>query len=257
MRSPTPSRLAAFVVGLGLLPLAGLSLAGDGAAPPAKSPFTVHEWGTFTSVQGADGVGLEGLAHEEEALPEFVYSRTKVRDCPLRAQGYKGLEQPAQHVTQKMETPVLYFHTGEPRRVRARVDFVKGLITQWYPVTDLLGPPEGACDAGPIDVSKVERSFLEWEVDLLPRTGPAPTEIPSVGEGRSVGVRARRGRRVGADRAAEGPGARGADGGRALPLLPRARRVHAADDRDGGCRRDSCPSTTAARTRCRSWSRSR
>ena len=179
MRSPTPSRLAALVVGLGLLPLAGASFAGD-EGPPPKAPFTVHEWGTFTSVQGADGITLEGLAHEEEALPEFVYSRTKVRECPLRAQGYKGLEQPAQRVTQKMETPVLYFHASEPRRVRVRVDFVKGLITQWYPVTDLLGPPEGACDAGPIDVSKVERSFLEWEVDLLPRTGPAPTEIPSV-----------------------------------------------------------------------------
>ena len=75
MRSPTPSLVASLVVGLGLLPLAGVSLAGDDAPPPAKAPFLVHEWGTFTSVQGADGVGLEGLAHEEQALPDFGYSR--------------------------------------------------------------------------------------------------------------------------------------------------------------------------------------
>src|SRR6187399_1578592 len=75
-------------------------------APTAPDKLVVHEWGTFTSVQGSDGIGLEGLQHEEEALPGFVYSRSKVRECPLRKQGYKGLEMPATHVTQKMETPV-------------------------------------------------------------------------------------------------------------------------------------------------------
>ncbi len=185
MTAPTRPRrvaLAALVASLGLLPLAGASLAGGDGPPSAKAPFVVHEWGTFTSVQGADGVGLEGLAHEEEALPDFVYSRAKVRACPLRDQGYKGLERPAQRVTQKMETPVLYFHTDVARRARVRVDFVKGLITQWYPVTDLLGPPEGAADAGPIDVSRVDRSFLEWEVDLLPRGSAAPAELPAVAD---------------------------------------------------------------------------
>lgn len=160
----------------------------DGPAPPpakVPSPFTVHEWGTFTSVQGQDGVALEGLSREEEALPSFVYDRTKIRDCPLRAKGWKGLEVPADHVTQKMETPVLYFHSAAERRVRVRVDFVKGLISQWYPVCDLLGPPEGARDAGPLDLSKVDRSFLQWDVDLVP-SDPSnaratwPPEVPAV-----------------------------------------------------------------------------
>jgi len=35
-------------------------------------------------MQGADGIALEGLSREEESLPRFVYSRSKVRDCPLR-----------------------------------------------------------------------------------------------------------------------------------------------------------------------------
>ena len=58
--------------------------ASAGAQGPTGKGVTVHEWGTFTSMQGADGVGLEGLQHEEERLPDFVYSRTEVRECPLR-----------------------------------------------------------------------------------------------------------------------------------------------------------------------------
>jgi hypothetical protein len=164
------------------LALVGTAIAGTAAGKdaPEADRFVVHEWGTFTSFQGSDGVALEGLQHEEERLPAFVYSRSKVRECPLRDVGYKGLEVPATHVTQKMETPVLYFHTKTPRRVRVRVDFVGGLITQWYPVSDLLGPPEGPCDGGPLDLSKVERSFLQWDVDLVPATAGAPKEMPSV-----------------------------------------------------------------------------
>jgi hypothetical protein len=148
--------------------------------PARDDRFVVHEWGTFTSMQGQDGLALEGLSREEESLPTFVYSRSKVRDCPLRGQGWKGLEVPANHVTQKMETPVIYFRSATPRKVRVRVDFVKGLISQWYPVSDLLGPPEGTIDAKPLDVSKVDRSFLQWDVDVLPREAAQPAEVPTV-----------------------------------------------------------------------------
>lgn len=173
-----------FAAAAGAASVPALAKGGNaGPAPgpaPASDSFVVHEWGTFTSVQGEGGLVLEGLEHEEEALPDFVYSRSKVRDCPLRAVGWKGLEVPAEHVTQKMETPVVYFHGKSPRRVRVRVDFVKGILTQWYPVSDLLGPPEGARDAGPLDVSKVERSFIQWDVDLSPGGAAAPAEMPEV-----------------------------------------------------------------------------
>lgn len=174
-------RASLAVVGFGVIAFALLGGPRPAAGKEeAADPLVVHEWGTFTSVAGADGIGLEGLAHEEESLPEFVYSRTQVRECPLREKGYKGLEVPAEHVTQKMETPVLYFHTKTARRVRVRVDFVNGLISQWYPVSDLLGPPEGPCDGKRLDVSKVGRSFLQWDVDLVPRSLPAPESIPEV-----------------------------------------------------------------------------
>ncbi len=153
------------------------------AAPEEKEDrLVVHEWGTFTSMQGSDGVVLEGLHHEEEGLPGFVYSRTKVRECPLRNRGWKGLEVPVERVTQKMETPVLYFHSKTPRRLRVRVDFQGGLLTQWYPVSDLLGPAEGCEADGPLDMATVERSFLEWEIDVVPRAAGAPAEVPSVAQ---------------------------------------------------------------------------
>lgn len=150
------------------------------APPPAADPLVVHEWGTFTSMVGAEGLALEGLQDEEEALPEFVYSRAEVRACPLRDVGWKGLEVPVNHVTHKMETPVLYVHSRTPRRLQVRVDFVGGLISQWYPVSDLLGPPERSADAGPLDLRTVERSFLAWDVDVLPRAGGPPPGIPAV-----------------------------------------------------------------------------
>lgn len=150
------------------------------AAEGGDDPFVVHEWGTFTSMQGSDGVVLEGLTREEESLPEFVYSRTEIRECPLRAQGWKGLEVAPDKVTQKMETPVLYFRSKTARKAKVRVDFVGGLVTQWYPVSDLLGPPERGIDEGPLDMSKVGRSFLQWDVDVLPLGAAPPAEVPAV-----------------------------------------------------------------------------
>lgn len=157
-----------------------LALGGRADAGDPEPPLVVHEWGTFTSMQGSDGIGLEGLHHEEEGLPDFVYSRTEVRECPLRSYGYKGLEMPVERVTEKMETPVIYFHTDVPRRVQVRVDFVDGLLTQWYPVSDRLGPPELDCTAGPLDLTTVERSFLSWDLELVPASAGVPAGIPTV-----------------------------------------------------------------------------
>ncbi|MCA9322543.1 MAG: hypothetical protein KDB53_17510, partial [Planctomycetes bacterium] len=161
----------------------GLGVELRAQAPETRPGFEVHEWGTFTSMQGSDGLALEGLQHEEERLPGFVYSRTEVRDCPLREFGYKGLEVPVERVTQKMETPVIYFYANEPLDVRVRVDFVGGLISQWYPVVDRLGPPELVADQGPLDLRTIERSFLEWDLGILPfdaETGRAPVMPPGV-----------------------------------------------------------------------------
>ena len=67
--------------------------------------YVVHEWGTFTAVQGSDGGDLPGLLHDPFDLPEFVYDLTD--ELALTA------------LTVKMETPVVYFYAPRVRTSRA------------------------------------------------------------------------------------------------------------------------------------------
>jgi hypothetical protein len=163
-----------------LLSLCALASAQE-PLPAKKSPFVVHEWGTFTSLQGSSGITLEGLQREEEALPDFVHEVSTAGVVPIEAGRVKGLAFRMQGVTQKMETPVLYFHGATPPRVRVRVDFVGGLISQWYPLGSASGPDvRKTCKDGVLDLTRLERSFLQWDVDLLPQGGPALARMPKV-----------------------------------------------------------------------------
>ncbi len=83
--------------------------------------FVVHEWGTNTVVVGSDGSLQVGMHHEEEGLPSFVYDRIKSN------------KQDGVPATDKLETPVTYFYSDKPRKVTAKVNFPKGVLTQWYP----------------------------------------------------------------------------------------------------------------------------
>src|SRR5260370_9237197 len=96
-------------------------------APPAG--LIVHEWGTFTSVAGADGAAADWLPLGGPSdLPCFV-------DHFANA-GFKlGLRG-----TVRMETPVIYFHTDRERELSAKADFPRGLIRDWYPRSTNLIP---------------------------------------------------------------------------------------------------------------------
>lgn len=144
--------------------------------PPPPANYVAHEWGTFTSMVGADGLGLEGLHHEEEALPKFVHDLLRV-DAWARTVGEKL---PASHVTQKMETPVVYFYADAPLAVRAEVWFHQGLMTQFYPLPTKVYPELALARQQRLDLAKVDGSHLVWDVDVLPRSGPAPAGIPTV-----------------------------------------------------------------------------
>ena len=43
----------------------------------SRADLVVHEWGTFLAMNGSDGVGLDGMYHEEHALPGFVHARSR------------------------------------------------------------------------------------------------------------------------------------------------------------------------------------
>lgn len=107
--------------------VAGFFSRDDGAA---NRNFTVHEWGTFTSLAGSNGVQLVGLTHDDEPLPKFVYHYNK------QEKGFEG-------VMVKMETPVIYFYSKEERDVFVSVGFPKGVLTQWYPQVRSIAPAVG------------------------------------------------------------------------------------------------------------------
>jgi len=133
------------------------------AQRPATS-LVVHEWGTFTSVSGHDGITLEWrpLTVESE-LPSFVYSvdrdstrrqqpapptqatpklpplappPTQPQPARPRSSQPRELRYPSKSATPvsvRMETPVVYFYAKEDTSVSVKVDFVGGKITEWYP----------------------------------------------------------------------------------------------------------------------------
>jgi hypothetical protein len=87
----------------------------------SQTSVTVHEWGTFTSIAGADGRAVEWLPQNGSTdLPCFVD-----RLGPSVKAGLVG--------TVRMETPVLYFYAADETIVDVRVRFPQGLITEWYP----------------------------------------------------------------------------------------------------------------------------
>ena len=123
----------------------------------ARVPFTVHEWGTFTSIAGSDGRAMpwRPLTGPSE-LPCFVQ---ELNPGSVKT-GRGGI--PALSATVRMETPVLYFYSQTKQTVRARVDFPHGIMSEWYPRASV--PP-----VAPVPTMQNALGALEWtSVDLVP-----------------------------------------------------------------------------------------
>jgi len=114
-----------------LLALLGLGFSGD-----SNPAFVVHEWGTFTSVSGSDGVMVDWrpLVGVDD-LPKFVYREGTGKGF-LNGRGAKDISP----VRVRMETPVIYFYSDRERIVSAKVGFPKGRITEWYPAAASIRP---------------------------------------------------------------------------------------------------------------------
>src|ERR1041385_5299308 len=82
--------------------------------------LTVHEWGTFTSIAGEDGLPVSWRTYGgRQDLPCFVNTFGGVKST------LSG--------TVRMETPVLYFYGLRESVADVKVLFPKGTITEWYP----------------------------------------------------------------------------------------------------------------------------
>jgi hypothetical protein len=130
------------------------------AEPAATGEFVAHEWGTFTSVQGADGLQLEWNPFIKTDLPEFVYSRN-IRQGGFAGSyplpGFLGKGEMPSFV--RMETPVIYFYSDQERVADVRVQFPLGRITEWYPQATRLGP---YATSNKLEALQAGRSFIEW-----------------------------------------------------------------------------------------------
>src|SRR4030095_16469992 len=93
-----------------------------------ENRLVVHEWGTFTSIAGENGVALEWRPlNGSTDLPKFVHT---MQD----GQGLRHVRTKAEMTALvRMETPVVYFYSNQEMNISAEVNFPKGKITEWYP----------------------------------------------------------------------------------------------------------------------------
>jgi hypothetical protein len=102
----------------------------------AANRLVVHEWGTFTSIAGRDGVALEWRPlNGPSDLPKFVHTMQEGNGGLRHRDVGKG----DLTASVRMETPVLYFYSGKEMDVSVKVDFPKGKITEWYPQARSVG----------------------------------------------------------------------------------------------------------------------
>ena len=139
------------LVAAGVWPSPERAAASRRAAPSDPAGLVVHEWGTFLAMNGSDGISLDGMYHEEHALPSFVHARSKDQ-LRLPMSRMKG------------ETPVIYFYTPEVRRVEVEVGFPTGLWTQWYPQATMVKP--GIVQAG--SPPQTRDGSISWMVTVRP-----------------------------------------------------------------------------------------
>ena len=119
----------ATVVGIKLSAHNGSASKSAEKTPPADNRLVVHEWGTFTSIAGKDGVALEWRPlNGPSDLPKFVHTIQEASEGLRHPRGKNDLT-----AAVRMETPVLYFYSANEMDVSVKVDFPKGKITEWYP----------------------------------------------------------------------------------------------------------------------------
>lgn len=150
------------------------------SALPASAKYEAHEWGTFTSLVGSNGKTQNGMYHEDEALPAFVYgfgetAPTVSQPAPTPFPSYPGRKPchgkgcfdlnflKANVITQKMETPVIYFYTDKTEHIDVNVRFPEGVITETFPAPIRTSP---AKSPSPI----LANGDTTFSVDVLPQT---------------------------------------------------------------------------------------
>ncbi len=170
----------------------------------SQAKLVVHEWGTFTSLVASNGEAQNGMYYEDEELPDFVHNFGDKKtihinnalhlfaiapphqppqptpvpkppphppNCPVRSKiGCEFLAD--QMITQKMETPVVYFYSDEPKKVNFNVSFPGGVISQSYPEASFSSPEA-------IPGVKLKNGSAHYVVNILKDTQITLPEVES------------------------------------------------------------------------------
>ena len=119
-------------------------------------PMSVHEWGTFTVVQGSDGIPISWYQEPREIvdLPGFVHQMGAF----TKSGGRSGMD------LVRMETPVLYFYPegDEPLDISVTASFQNGRITEVFP-----------------PASNTNAARAQWRGTLLPPGSPERDKVPA------------------------------------------------------------------------------
>jgi len=122
--------------------------------------LTVHEWGTFTSVAGIDGMAVDWRpAGGPTDLPCFVAlsDPSNVKTVGYGPANILGGREGEGKI--RMETPVVYFYSPKEATVNVRVSFPHGLITEYYPTNAKIAPTN---PAEAIKDLRTARGSIEW-----------------------------------------------------------------------------------------------
>jgi len=155
---------------LGILPAILTLMAATTIEPSGSSTrgtkdptgLIAHEWGTFTSIAGADGSAVDWMPQNGPSeLPCFV---KKVR---INFKGFLW-------GTVRMETPVLYFYSPTPTTVSVKVRFRQGAVSEWYPQAEVT---PGVIDPNAFARPNFESAIVWSDVKVVPgATENYPTE---------------------------------------------------------------------------------
>ncbi len=167
--------IAAAGIGTGTIVSAPRDVTRDTASSPRE--LIAHEWGTFTTVAGANGTAIDWLPLGGPSdLPCFVehfQNKPTIKIAPEYAGGpvidYEHARSSLLGRV-RMETPVLYFYGGQDTTLNVKVRFPHGLMTEWYPhanvVEMIIGPKTLKQNNPP--------ATIEWSnVRLTPRATPS------------------------------------------------------------------------------------
>lgn len=154
--------------------------------------MVISEWGTFTSLQGSDGKDQIGVYHDDEKLPDFVHGLGYVLPdfappasepvFPRPGCSFKALDCDylrSNRITQRMETPVIYFYHNEPTEQKVTIDigFPEGVISETFPAPLEAFPGAYA--------TNLTNGKVKFQVSVLPANSDA--KIPAVPAGNIYG----------------------------------------------------------------------